>query len=135
MTSDITGASDDLIEEYLDHLMVSLSGSPRLRLGLGQPGRQALGHRVAQVRLDLGHGVPDLPRAAAERDQNVVEVLLDQVVVGPGDVAGHAGPPAMASGRSSLATEAPRTRAIDVLKSRHWLASAARAASPAKVSR
>jgi hypothetical protein len=55
-----------------------------LRVGLGQPGREPFGHRVLQVRLDLGQGVPDVPGGPGECEQQFVQVLLDRLGGLPG---------------------------------------------------
>ena len=60
MTSDITGAHDDLIEEYLDHVLVSLGGSPR-----------QVRHTLAEVEAHLHDAVAEglaagLPESEAQ---------------------------------------------------------------------
>ena len=91
----------------------------RLRVRFGQPGRHPLGHRVVQVCLYLGQGVPDLPRAAAQRDQQAIQVVLDGIGGGIGGVAGHASAPRESGRHVMPAAGVPSTRATDPLKSRH----------------
>jgi hypothetical protein len=60
MTGDVTGSRDDLIEEYLDHVLVSLSGSPR-----------QVRHTLAEVEAHLRDAVADglaagLPESEAQ---------------------------------------------------------------------
>jgi Kef-type K+ transport system membrane component KefB len=107
----------------------------RLRLRFGQPGRHAFGHRVAQVRFYLAQGVPDLARAAAQRDQQAIQVVLDGIAGRLGGVAGHASAPRRRARHTVPAAGMPSTRATDPLNSRHWSACSARAAAPAGVSR
>jgi hypothetical protein len=60
MTGDVTGSRDDLIEQYLDHVLVSLSGSPR-----------QVRHTLAEVEAHLRDAVADglaagLPESEAQ---------------------------------------------------------------------
>ena len=81
MTSDITGAHDDLIEEYLDHLMVSLSGSPR-----------QVRHTMAEVEAHLRDAVAEGLAAGLPESEAQARAVLRM-----GPVNGVTGMPAVLS--------------------------------------
>src|SRR5262249_55180899 len=91
------------------------------------PGGDALGHGITQVRLHLGQRVPHLAGAAAERDQQPVQVVLDEVAGCVRGSAAHAMPPAVASTGDA---EPSSTRAIEPLNSRPRPPAACRAGPP-----
>jgi PAS domain S-box-containing protein len=107
----------------------------RLCLRLCQPSGDPLSDRVAQVRLHLSQGVPHLARAAAQRDEQPVEVVLDGVSRCVRDVPAHAVTPGRAGRHGEAATGVPSTRATEPLNSLHCCDCSASAASPAAVSR
>ena len=67
-----------------DHGPHRAEAGHRVLLGLvvGQPGGQALGHRLAQVVLGLGEHPAGLPGPGAQGDVELVQVVLDQVAAG-----------------------------------------------------
>jgi hypothetical protein len=81
MTSDITGAHDDLIEEYLDHVMVSLSGSPR-----------QVRHTLAEVEAHLRDAVAEGLAAGLPESEAQARAVLRM-----GPVNGVTGMPAVLS--------------------------------------
>ena len=81
MTSDITGAHDDLIEEYLDHVLVSLSGSPR-----------QVRHTMAEVEAHLRDAVAEGLAAGLPESEAQARAVLRM-----GPVNGVTGMPAVLS--------------------------------------
>ena len=81
MTDDITGAHDGLVEEYLDHVLVSLGGSPRQV-------RYTLAEVDAHLRDAVAEGVAaGLPESEAQA----------RAVLRMGPVNGVTGQPAVLS--------------------------------------
>ena len=81
MTGDITGARDDLIEEYLDHVLVSLSGSPR-----------QVRHTLAEVEAHLRDAVAEGLAAGLPESEAQARAVLRM-----GPVNGVTGMPAVLS--------------------------------------
>jgi hypothetical protein len=86
MTSDATGPHDDLIEEYLDHVLVSLGGSPR-----------QVRHTLAEVEAHLRDAVAEGVAAGLPESEAQARAVLRM-----GPVNGVTGGPA-ALARPSLA--------------------------------
>ena len=81
MTSDITGAHEDLIEEYLDHVLVSLSGSPR-----------QVRHTLAEIEAHLRDAVAEGLAAGLPESEAQARAVLRM-----GPVNGVTGMPAVLS--------------------------------------